>query len=235
MMRNRSSHGTTPQLVIGLLIIAVGVLFLLDHLGFVNVGDYLRYWPVLLIIYGMSKFGGQGGRVTFSGGLFVLVGVLLLLQKLDVIAFSIWEYWPVLLVLIGLVLVRRAFGKRTGAGGSTSSGEGGDSQVNVFAMLGGIERKNSSQEFTGGEITAILGGCELDLRGASIKGDEAIIDVFTFWGGIDIRVPDDWAVSIESMPLMGGCEDKTNPGTKGPTKHLIIKGFVVMGGLEIGR
>lgn len=223
----------TPQLITGLLIIAVGVLFLLDHLGFLRAGDYVRYWPVLLVVYGLSRMIGRRGRGIMAGGFFLVIGVFLLLQKLDLIAFSIWEYWPVLLVVIGAMLVRRAFGRHTESGGD--GGESGDSQVNVFVMLGGIERKNSSKNFTGGEITAILGGCELDLRGATMANDEAVIDIFTFWGGIDIKVPEGWTVSVESMPLMGGCEDKTESKEGGTRKHLVIKGFVVMGGLEIGR
>ena len=102
-------------------------------------------------------------------------------------------------------------------------------------MFGGVERKNSSQDFKGGELTVIMGGCELDLRNASMKAGEAVIDVFTFWGGIDIRVPEDWTVSIEGMPLMGGCEDQTRHEKTESRKHLVIKGYIIMGGLEIGH
>ena len=226
----------TPQLVIGLIIIVVGLLFMLDHLGFLEAGAYLRYWPVLLMIYGLSRMSGgpNRNRGMVTGGLFAVVGLLLLLRNLDVITFSIWHFWPLILVFIGVMLVWRAFGKRVRPVGNGGDRADGDSQIHVFAMLGGVERRNSSQDFKGGEITAILGGCELDLRGASIRDGEAVIDVFTFWGGIDIRVPADWAVSVESMPLMGGCEDKTGGERSGQTKHLIIRGYVVMGGLEIG-
>jgi predicted membrane protein len=80
-----------------------------------------------------------------------------------------------------------------------------------------------------------MGGCKLNLREASIKNVVAIIDVFTFWGGIDIRVPEDWSVTIEGTPLMGGIEDKRHPVKSETEKHLVIKGYVIMGGLEIAN
>ena len=67
-----------------------------------------------------------------------------------------------------------------------------------------------------------------------------MIDVFAFWGGIDIQVPEDWAVTIRGIPLLGGFEDKTHqsPTTAGvaagaPRQELIIKGFAIMGGIDV--
>jgi predicted membrane protein len=202
---------------------------MLDHLNVLESGEFLQYWPVIIILYGVSRFSQGGGRGLFSGVFFSIVGALLLFSNMGLISFRLWDYWPVILVFMGFMLVRRALGKNR----PVDTGEG-DSRVNSFVMFGGVERKNSSQDFKGGEITAILGGCELDLRGASIANGEAVIDVLTFWGGIDIKVPEDWSVSVESMPFMGGCEDKTRHERRSEGKHLIVKGYVVMGGLQIG-
>lgn len=38
----------------GLVIILVGVLFLLQNLGYIE-GSIWRYWPVILIIFGVSE------------------------------------------------------------------------------------------------------------------------------------------------------------------------------------
>jgi predicted membrane protein len=158
----------------------------------------------------------------------------LLLNELHFIDVNIWAFWPLILVLVGGLLVWRAMGKRRHAGHGDPDAVASESVVNTFTMFGGVGRRNASQDFKGGEITTILGGCELDLRGASIKNGPAVIDVFVFWGGIDIKVPEDWTVSIETMPLMGGCDDKTRPAKNGSGKHLVIKGYIIMGGLEIG-
>ena len=82
--------------------------------------------------------------------------------------------------------------------------------MSALAILGAVMRGNNSQAFRGGNLVAIMGGCEIDLRNAAIDG-EAVIDVFAMWGGIELRVPADWTVSSQIVPLMGGVEDKTRP------------------------
>jgi hypothetical protein len=65
----------------------------------------------------------------------------------------------------------------------------------------------SSPVFRHADLTAVMGGIELDLRQAGTGGGEAVIDVFVMWGGIEITVPPDWAVSNQVVPIMGGAED----------------------------
>ena len=38
-------RGPTAQVVFGLLIVVVGILFTLDNLGLIDARDYLRFWP----------------------------------------------------------------------------------------------------------------------------------------------------------------------------------------------
>jgi hypothetical protein len=85
----------------------------------------------------------------------------------------------------------------------------------------------------GGEITAIMGGCDLDLRQSSINGD-AVLNVFVLCGGITIKVPVDWTVVFDGLPIMGGFDEKTVPPTgPGSGKRLIVRGYVIMGGMEV--
>jgi predicted membrane protein len=232
-MNRESTFRFTPQLVLGLIIILCGVLFTLDNIGVLDAGDYLRYWPVLLIVYGLSRMAQpRRAHGPFVGLIFTVIGAALLLDKLNILGFRIWDYWPLILVLIGGTLIWRASSRQRRVQGYEATDS---SKVNAFAFFSGIERTNNSQNFRGGELTAIMGGCELDLRQASIKNGNAVIDIFAFWGGICIRVPEDWSVTIEGTPLMGGIEDKRHP-VKGETeKHVVIKGYAIMGGLEISN
>jgi len=60
-----------------------------------------------------------------------------------------------------------------------------------------------------------------------------VLDVFAMWGGIEILVPADWGVVVQGTPIMGAFEDKTSPPRDGSGAKLIIKGVVIMGGVEI--
>ena len=57
--------------------------------------------------------------------------------------------------------------------------------------------------------------------------------MFAVMGGFEIIVPDTWSVRVEVTPFMGGIEDKTQarPGPSAP--RLVVRGFVMMGGVEI--
>jgi len=56
--------------------------------------------------------------------------------------------------------------------------------------------------------------------------------VFSMWGGIEIRVPPDWTVVSHVDPIMGGYDDSTQP-PKEEAKRFVIRGAVVMGGIEV--
>lgn len=218
----------TPQLVLGLLIVIVGVLFTLDNMGLAYAEDYLRYWPVGLIAIGLVKLwqAGKGRCGGFGGVIFVGIGTLLLLDSLDMVRISVNEIWPMLLVFFGASMVWRGwYGRRAIAADSAAT-------VSGIAILGGVKRGNNSRAFRGGDLTAIMGGCEIDLRQAAIDG-EAVIEVFAMWGGIEIRVPEDWTVNSRVVPLLGGMEDKTHPPQGATTHRLVLRGFAIMGGIEV--
>ena len=46
---------TSGSLIPGLIVIAIGLLFLLENLNVIYVEDWWRYWPVLLIVIGFAK------------------------------------------------------------------------------------------------------------------------------------------------------------------------------------
>jgi predicted membrane protein len=226
-MDPKPSIRITPQLISGFTIILVGVLFLLDNLGVVRAENFWQYWPVLLIVVGAAKLtetGGAWGKL-LSGGLMGF-GLLLLLDNLHVTHVDFWKYWPALLILAGMALVWQVFI-------GTSGKKPLESQIRGAAVLGGFKRSSRSQNFQGGELTSIMGGCEIDLREASIQAEQAVISCFAFWGGIEIKVPEDWNVSVDAVPILGGFDDKTRHPQEAFAKQLLIRGFVLMGGVEV--
>lgn len=106
-----------------------------------------------------------------------------------------------------------------------------ESRVTLFALMSGVKRKFAGI-FRGAQLTAIMGGIELDLRGARVE-DVAVIDALAFWGGIEIFVPEDWSVVNQGHALMGGFDDSTRHPNPGEPPRLIVRGLALMGGVEI--
>lgn len=236
MKNDPHPKSATSQVVLGLLVIAMGLLFLLDNLGFVDMHRAFSFWPMLFVIVGTVKLCDtrtQGG--TLLGGGLVGIGILLMLDRMDIIDFSWRTIWPLVLIGLGGFLVAKAVRSKRAAEHGVAMADGvavGVGEVvDVTAILGAYERRVTTQDFRGGEITAVMGGCELDMRGASIQG-EAVINVFAFWGGVTIKCPPDWAVSLQGTPILGGFEEKTIAPPDN-SKRLVIRGYAIMGGVEI--
>jgi hypothetical protein len=246
------SHRSGGRLWFGLIILVVGVLFTLDNLGVLDAGEYLRWWPAIIVSAGALRLLRARSLSNVMGGLIVsAIGLLLLDTTVHFLPGRMWDYWPVLMILFGGSIMLRAWQ----GPGHAGSAEAADS-FNAFAMMSGVERKITSQSFRGGDATAIMGGCEIDLRPARIADGPAVIDVFAFWGGIELFVPGDWVVRNEAVPIMGGIVDSRKSaapdggkrvmagvvlanippavaeGTD-PSHVLIIRGGALMGGIEI--
>jgi predicted membrane protein len=221
-----------PRLFFGLGIVIIGMLFLLDNLNIVDAHMYFHYWPVLLILVGIAyilQSGSLGARVW--GGILVFAGFGMLFDRLGYFDFNVWNLWPLVLVFVGGNLVLKSL-RRNQASTSTPSASESESVVRGFAVMSGLVRSNASQNFQGGDLSAVMGGIEIDLRHASIK-EEAVLDVFAFWGGIEIRIPEDWTVVVKAIPFMGGIDDQTHAPKSETRKRLVITGTAIMGGVEI--
>jgi len=214
--------------IFGLGILLFGVLLTLDNLDIIEVGDYWRFWPVLLIGLGLSHLFNRGECRKIGWGLFwIFAGGIFLLDNLGYIGFNVWDLWPVALVFAGGNLLWNA----TRPQRKKPSGDSVDA-FDATAMLGGVSRKITTKNFRGGQATAVLGGCELDLRDAVISESPAEIEVFTFCGGIEMRVPQEWDVQVKGSAILGGIEDKTSTIGDG-SQVLVIRGTAFMAGVEI--
>jgi predicted membrane protein len=221
------SHGprhpfATPRLVLGLTILMAGLLLALDNLGLVDSSWFFRYWPLAFVILGVIKLSSPPGQR--QGGVFwVIVGAVLLAFTSGQMTFQ--RLWAVLLIFIGGSIAWRALRPRPPRADPTSG-------VDMMAILGGSSTRNSSTDFRGGQALAFMGGCEIDLRKASIAQDEAVLDIFAFWGGIAIKVPEEWQVVNRANAFLGAVENKTY-SAPGATQRLLVTGTVIMGGAEV--
>ena len=236
-MRTRRERNPATQMIIGLFVIGIGLLFLIDNLGWLDLDLRIHILPTVLIGAGILKAmqtRSQSGVVI--GGLMIAAGSLILLKEMGLVYIGWNTLWPLLMIAAGVAVVFRSNINRSVASqppGSPLDKADGESVINYTAIMGGFKHRITTQDFRGGEITAIMGGCDLDLRQSSINGD-AVLNVFVLCGGITIKVPVDWTVVFDGMPIMGGFDEKTVPPTgAGSGKRLTVRGYVIMGGMEV--
>jgi predicted membrane protein len=239
-----------PKFIIGVCLVLVGVVLALDQLGLLYANHLLRYWPAALIVLGIVMILQRGERHSALRALvLIVVGGWLLLNTLGLVSLDLWEFFvPLILVFFGARIMMHNHGSRwdapkdlSGMGPPTGSpptpqGSGEPVHASLFSLLSSSKRRWGKTIFRGAETTAFMGGCELDLRDALMStGELAVIDVFVIMGGVNIFVPPHWTVSQEVVPLMGGVHDKTRSVPSNPAQHLLVRGTVVMGGVEISN
>jgi predicted membrane protein len=259
-----NNPSVTPKFIIGVCLVLMGVVLALDRLGFVQAHHVLRFWPAALIVVGLVMLQRGERHSALRALVLIVVGGWLLLNTLDLVSLDIWEFvWPLVLVFLGARIMMRNQGYRSGApqdqpgagpaagAGPTGQGPGGQGpggfnsaaansgepvHASLFALLSSSKRRWGKSIFRGAETTAFMGGCELDLREALMSsGELAVVDVFVIMGGVNIFVPPNWTVSQEVVPLLGGVHDKTRSVPSNPAQHLLVRGTVLMGGVEISN
>ncbi len=223
---SRPPLSLNPQTLVGLLIVAAGLLMLAENLGMMQARHLLSFWPVGILAVGAMMFTRAvdvAGRtwaafVMFVGGWWTLSVVMAWPVRISTI-------FPIGLVMIGVVIIQRALGLRRVEPGTT------DQSISDLAFWAGIERKVTSSLFRRADVTAVMGGIQLDFRQAAING-EAVVDLFVFMGGVEIKVPPDWVVSNQAIAIMGGAQDKST-GAADSKHRLVLRGFIMMGGVEV--
>ncbi|TDR81519.1 LiaF transmembrane domain-containing protein [Paludibacterium purpuratum] len=224
------------RIVFGLFFIVAGVLALLGNLHLIEIGDIGHYWPTVFCVFGALHVV-QARRL--SGAAFgialIVLGAGLTLQNLGIVHHVMPLILPVFLILAGLSVVARAFrphGLTVGGSEPAVSQIGQqDGVVHMNVTMSGAPLRCDSQDFKGGELRAIMGGIELDLRQASMAS-QAVLRISAVCSGIQIRIPQDWSLQVRIAPVLGGIEDKTIPPAVA-SKTLILEGEMIMGGIQV--
>jgi predicted membrane protein len=159
-----------------------------------------------------------------SALIWIVAGVAFLLVSLGRMSFG--GVWALVLFLVGANIAWKALRP-------VPLPKDADSMIDLMQFMGGTKTVVTTTDFKGGQATAVMGGCEIDLRHASMpEGRVAVIDTFAFWGGIEIRAPDDWEIVTQGTAALGGFVNnaRSQPGSK---RRLVVTGLAVMGGVEV--
>ncbi len=240
------------RIVGALFLIGLGIALFLDNIGILHFEDIWRYWPVYLVAVGIGKATSDRSAQDRSWGVMLIVaGALFLGWNLGILHLRGSGFnWAAGLVLVGFGLRSLMEALHPGSTGmwgrrrrgiatdTASSANAGDFEpvISSLAIFASSKRRIENPTFRGGDVQAIFGSVEFDLRLASIPpGTNATIDVQSIFGSVKMRVPYHWRVSLQVQGVMGSAEDKTVPDPRstqaGPL--LVITGTYLFGSVEI--
>jgi preprotein translocase subunit Sec61beta len=222
----------SPKLVLGVAIIVGGLVLTLENLGLIHGHVLLNLWPLVLVAMGIAKLRQEGGNSGLGGWLFIVGGCFALLFNFAGERLSD-AIGPMLVVGLGILIVVKALKQNRGIPPELARS---DDFLQGTAIFGGFKRRVLTQAFKGGELTAIFGGYEVDLRQANLNTGQARIDVFVLFGGGEIRVPEGWEISNRATAMFGALNDSTHHGPSpqgGERPRLVVTGLILFGGTEV--
>ena len=105
-MSTESSYAARKQIMWGLVLMAVGLVFLLDRMDLVDVRSLWHYWPLLIVAAGINQTIGYPSAKEFSTGLWtVFIGLWLFAVFEGFLGLTFRNSWPLFLLMGGLQMI----------------------------------------------------------------------------------------------------------------------------------
>lgn len=223
----------------GSLLLLTGIFYLLYNFNALPfpVPPYVFSWQMGIILSGVYILYTS----LLKGLLLLATGVYFILPLAGIIEpVAIEKMWPALIILLGIIILfGSGFRKKTKTNTMiTTKNTLNNELFDIRAILSGDTRQISSYDFKGGSITAIMGGVELDLTNCYLSPEGCIIDLAVVMGGISLKISREWNIRSEITPIMSGIEDEDQHAANvhiDPAATIILRGSLVMGGIEIKR
>lgn len=104
----------------------------------------------------------------------------------------------------------------------------------VVSIVGGSGRHGRWRPAEEMNVVAVMGGSDIDLRGAEVAGAEITITAVALMGGIDVIVPEGVEVELNGFDFMGGHDQKLADVPRRPGTPLVrVRALSVMGGVTV--
>ena len=105
-MSTENSYTTRKQMMWGLVLIALGIIFLLDRMDILDASTVWHYWPLLLVVVGINQTIGYPSAREFRSGLWtIFIGLWLFAVFEGMFGLTFRNSWPLVLLMAGTQLV----------------------------------------------------------------------------------------------------------------------------------
>lgn len=100
------------QVAVGVLMIAVGAIFLLDNLYYLDMGPLWRYWPLIFVVFGIQKLVNAEKRDDFGSAIWLFfLAAWLFVSFNHVWDLDFGDTWPFLIIAWGVSTIWKSLGR----------------------------------------------------------------------------------------------------------------------------
>lgn len=223
------------NIIIGIIILAVGVILVGNFAGFWNFDIFFKGWWTVLIM-AVSLISIISDKPNIFNIYFLLFGGAMLLKYCGVFGSDV-SGWLIalalLIVAVGVKLIISAFPQSkpdvtSGAQAfSDSDSNGGTGNVSISFSEQNINL--NGKNFTGAKYECSFGKLTVDLRGAELS-DNSFLSAESVFGNITILVPSDTAVKLNRDATFGSVKCRAS---QNGTRTLNVNAEAVFGSVEI--
>jgi predicted membrane protein len=173
----------------------------------------------------------------FLGGVLTGIGGLFLVERIfPEVDYNGGIVIPLFLIILGAYIIFKKRRIDTDTGQQFETSKINKDKIDDVSIFGGGNKIISSNNFQGGNITAIFGGSEINLMNCQLAEGDNVLDVLCVFGGTTIIVPKEWNVVLNVTSILGGFSNKAirNPSVViDQSRTLHVKGLAMFGGGEI--
>ena len=108
-MENKIDRNFTGRFFFGLVLLALGILFLANNFDYIYIDHIGRYWPAILILFGVVRLFEPETDGRHGSGLgWIFLGTWLLVSMNDIWGLSFHNSWPILIIGWGASMIWKA-------------------------------------------------------------------------------------------------------------------------------
>lgn len=112
-MDTEQNYTTRKQIIWGLVLIVLGVIFLLDRMNMVEAETLWHYWPLVMVVAGINQTIGYPSARQFRNGLWtIFTGLWLFAVFENLFGLTFRNSWPLFLLMWGVLMVLTPFFNR---------------------------------------------------------------------------------------------------------------------------
>jgi predicted membrane protein len=232
-----NSNKIDKRVLLGGILIFLGGLFLLNTMNILDFRftNVVFSWPFIMLVIGLFVLVNTEKK--FLGGTLSGIGALFLIERIfPEIDYDGGIIIPILFIVLGTYIILKKRKLDSGSEFFSDTSKLSKDKIDDVSIFGGGTKIISSNNFQGGNVTAIFGGSEINLINCQLAEGDNVLDVLCVFGGTTIILPKEWNVVINVTSVLGGFSNKAirNPSILiDQTRTLHIKGLAMFGGGEV--